>query len=275
MKDHLVYHSPRSYVLVVSDMAIDKSYMNMLTRACQEIQRISSSTPEGGLLALDLYVDLKINFLQAWHATVLDWAQIGHHTYVTKMITTSLRSHINPHVLPPLTFARYCRMIKERMHRVGCAWGNGGDYSQWVEFGGHCIHDMLVPDLDLFQRYAYLEVRDNVFLALAKRMPAELMMLVFEYIMATEGLPLDPRILASAYNRESVQTTALKSRLKCVHLSRCSFKRSKRSGYGRIGLTENGPEFVVGDEWKETVPGFPHSQVRDINDMIALDFLLK
>src|SRR5947209_5250414 len=61
--------------------------------------------------------------------------------YVTKMITTALRSPIARHGLPHLTFTRYCRSIKERMHSSSCAWGQGGDYSQWIEFAAHCIHD--------------------------------------------------------------------------------------------------------------------------------------
>lgn len=57
-----------------------------------------------------------------------------------------------------------------------------------------CKQENLTRLIELFQRRGYGEVRYNTLLAVNGRLPAELLEEIFEYTMAAEELPLNPRI---------------------------------------------------------------------------------
>ena len=158
-------------------------------------------------------------------------------------------------------FAHYTRRLKTRMSKPKCT-------TQPRLFGApSCLHDILVRDLDTLQRHAYFEIRGHVRLAVGHRLPSELVSLVFEYTMLAENVPLDPRVLVEALDPKHKHRTYLKSKSACTHPARVAVL----AGEGGCIV----PGWVVGEEWKERYPVFPHSEMRSMGDMEEFDGLYR
>lgn len=136
--------------------------------------------------------------------------------------------------------AKSCRDVKERMHRNRC-----------VSSGDRCVYNALVPMLDILQRHAYEEIRHNVHIAVDSYLPIELEVLVFEYAMLAEEVPMDPRIDKDARNVGSLEI-ARTTRLIC--------DRSKRSGVDepRLHIGQGRTPLVFDSDWEEFQPCYLH-----------------
>lgn len=78
-----------------------------------------------------------------------------------------------------------------------CAWWN---YHQPVvrgERGAVCLLDIYIYK---FQGRAWEEIREGVLLAARERLPAELMEVVFEWVLVAERIPGDPRVYAELFD---------------------------------------------------------------------------
>ncbi|KAF2655534.1 hypothetical protein K491DRAFT_778714 [Lophiostoma macrostomum CBS 122681] len=108
----------------------------------------------------------------------------------------------------------------------------------------HCRYYLLLTTIDLLQRNAWVDIRINVLRAVGRRLPAELMELVFQNTLAAEQIPMDPRILVdveSTLERGKERMTAC--RLPCHH-DQPPTKHNKVGPYRTWA--------VLGSEWVET-----------------------
>jgi hypothetical protein len=194
-------------------------------------------------------MELKIDYVQKPWETALNTTQTANHEHITKAINRLLQAGFEDEFLG---YARCYRLLKTRMRSLKC--------SRRGYFPPPCVHDVLVRDLDTMQRYACFEFQRNVRLATSNRLPSELVHLVFEYTMMAEGVQIDPRVLVEAQDPVYKERTHLKSRLACSHPADIAYVAGERE---RLW-----PGWVTGDEWEEKYPDFPHSQMRDMEDMM-------
>jgi hypothetical protein len=85
--------------------------------------------------------------------------------------------------------------------------------------------------------------------------------------MMAEGVPLDPRVLVEAHDPKYSDRTYLKSRLACTHPPDVASIAGLRGSFF--------PGWVVGDDWQEKYPHFPHSEMHSKEDMEKFDALYK
>ncbi|KAF2257079.1 hypothetical protein BU26DRAFT_599650 [Trematosphaeria pertusa] len=201
----------------------------------EEITRVYVM-PNGGIqAALELYLDVKIDILQSPGETISCMTQ--YHEQITQKICDILQILIYQG-RPFLNLARTCRRLRKRMDRNEC----GGDGSD------KCVYNLLLPTLDMLQRYSYTEIQENVHNAIGHRLPAELTHLVFEYTMASEEVPLDPRIFVAAKHKD-ITIRSRKARQACRHY---------RPACRDYMLLSEDRYYTYGPNWIETIPEFPH-----------------
>ena len=236
-----------------------------LDRLLKEVSRIRDM-PHGQEKAFHLYLTIKLRLLQD-----PDW-KYAHPTYkqhfqINTLVDELLRSRfLKNQCTPFLNLAQSCRAVRDRMSKNECEihlqiWITDAEESPNYS----CIYNLFMPFLDILQCHAYFEVRSNVRLAVFRYLPTELIHLVFEYTMAAEEMPLDPRILVSAQNSHGKYPgkTPRKCRLPCVH---------EHTGWsddinvdGRAGFDHL---FVTGSDWVEVTPNFPHLTAESYQDII-------
>jgi hypothetical protein len=161
------------------------------TRTCEEIERVSRM-PDGRLHAFHLYLELKLDYVQKPNETVLNFTQIRFHEHVTKAIERLLESDLGDQFVG---YERYCRALKARMKMLLCLRRSCMQST--------CVHDALVPNLDILQRYANFETRGIVRLAIGHRLRAELMELIFEYTIVAE----EYRSIQETWSKHTIQAT--------------------------------------------------------------------
>jgi len=194
---------------------------------------------------LKLYIEIQLNILQPPDSTVcLDHESRDYRETVNQLlaeITFRVSDFATQsHEKYSVNTAKSCRDVRERMHRHRCD-----------VIAGHCVYNALIPTLDILQRHAYEEIRHNVHIAVDDCLPIELEMMVFEYAMLAEEVPMDPRIFVDARNISSKEH-ARKTRLICDHA------KNSDIGEPRLHIGEGVTPLVFGSDWKEYQPCYPH-----------------
>jgi hypothetical protein len=164
--------------------------------------------------SFDLVMDIKLNLLQGAEQTrVVDPQLRMWHEMLEVWLSGVMPlnySWTKPTALEYVDAANACQDVRERMNRHRC--------EAYPESDEMCLYNLLLPTLDTLQRRAYEEIRLNVDASTAGRLPAGLSFLVFEFTMAAEEMPMDPRIFVNAIHRnmEGIEG-ARKTRLVCPH----------------------------------------------------------
>jgi hypothetical protein len=214
---------------------------NLLT----EIVRISNM-PSGDQTAFDLSLDLKLDILPSGSQDHL--FNLLLHDRIHERLLAILEKQNLPHSKPSFSLAAASRRTKKRMQIVPCYAQRRNDNA--------CLYNVLLPTLDLLQRYAYFEIQHNVRLAVRDRLPAELADLVFENTLDAEGINRDPRIIVRATD------TSADAMWKGTVLEKCIAPcRHDYPGSGRPGASRGGIDYVhvLGPNYKECLPMIPRS----------------
>jgi hypothetical protein len=142
--------------------------------------------------------------------------------------------------------AKSCRDVRSRMSLVECA----------AKDSAVCVYNNLLPLLDTLQRRAYEELRLNIEEAIRYRLPTEIKFLIFEHLMETEEVPLDPRVIVRAEHK-IYEDKGRKTRLVCPHVERA------RNAFfptttDRVDVLGTSYRLACGDNWNETERKFSH-----------------
>jgi hypothetical protein len=100
--------------------------------------------------------------------------------------------------------AKICREVRERMFR--CRVDHRKD--------GICMHNVMIPILEILQTRAYEEVCFKVGSAVQQRVPIQIEILIFVFAMMAKEIPLDLQIFLNARHVPSGMHRC-KSRLIC------------------------------------------------------------
>jgi hypothetical protein len=153
----------------------------------------------------------------------------------------------------PISFAKHnytdaaktCREIRKRMYLCR---------EDHVE-NMLCIHNAMIPTLNIIQPRALEEIRFNTRLAAKQRLLIELEMSIFECAMVAEEISLDPRIFLKARHVQTGEYDC-KSRLVCPHV------RSDRNDAPRLIFNLDSRPMVTGERWEEVQPHYPYHNMK-------------
>ncbi|KAH7116802.1 hypothetical protein B0J11DRAFT_537594 [Dendryphion nanum] len=230
---------------------------NNIKRMLEQIDRLNE-LPNAGWLCFDLWMDMKIQYLQPPQAVSILRQNKDQHDEIDE----HFRDLLNPGMasfparnIPYLNCAQRCREIRKAMNCA--ARGRGHLFRKDI-----CLHDIMLPTLDIIQRNAYLEILIQVQRATRAKLPAELIDMVFEFTLAAEGVPLDPRIILLAQHRDTN-----KSRTKCRFPCKRRNLHAIRNGYVQ------GPEWNIKAQWNRWIHDNRPKQLWDSDgeDLFSVD----
>lgn len=166
-------------------------------------------------VCFDLWMDIKLHVLQREWAPDMTSSNGATHYQIDQHFRDIMKTGdqwSSRSRVPFLDSAQRCREIRARMR---CSYV----LNPIPTFQGslQCSHKVLLSTLDIVQRNAYVEIRIEVLRAVRGRLPTELAEIVFEFTMATEAIPLDPRIVVRTKYRESNERR-LKCRIPCEYM---------------------------------------------------------
>ncbi|KAH7084860.1 hypothetical protein BKA63DRAFT_402197 [Paraphoma chrysanthemicola] len=230
----------------------EDSFLELLE---EEATQVSEMEPGGFEAGFNLCVDIKLHILQkpdtteyyAGHSKRMAHAKLDR--FLAEMVYHDYAANSKFREKHFVDAAKRCRSTRERMNSQECKALNNQA----------CVYNSLLPLLDLLQRRAYEEIRFKVLHGLSSKLPVELALFVFEYTLAAEGIPLDPRVLIGARHRTE-DTKARKSRLACSHTERAhglGFTEMPRDRF-HIDTGTHSRVLVHGDNWIETECAFKH-----------------
>ncbi|KAJ4368976.1 hypothetical protein N0V83_006058 [Neocucurbitaria cava] len=194
------------------------AYANYITKFTDSMELMDSEEPEFGPLIDRLLKEISrvaevhkrtAMLLLINLQTVVIWAGPYPDLYITKTQEV-LVSKIHEAVSKLLEvagkekepefmdIANLCDIIRQNMEAEPCKTGTEEPEDEHEIVENACSYNIFLETLDLLQRHAYFEIRANVRFALGRRLPAELVQLVFEHTMEIVGIGYDPRIILDA-----------------------------------------------------------------------------
>ncbi|KAF2258582.1 hypothetical protein CC78DRAFT_621679 [Lojkania enalia] len=196
--------------------------------------------PGGGYLALHLALKLKLDILQGERQTTIWGSIVDEHYIVHEIICGMLRRGANFPRLRIETLLEECQRVRERMSRHECKAMQTERGKLFMDKRNACIHNALLPTLDILQRHAYTELQLNVLRVAGRRLPKEITYQILDYLLPS-NLPSDPRLIVNArkQNGDTIQT-------KCLFPCRHDTERGVRSDRAGINFA-----YVIGEEWIE------------------------
>ncbi|KAH7094506.1 hypothetical protein FB567DRAFT_5227 [Paraphoma chrysanthemicola] len=222
----------------------------------EEVTEVCNMKHGGFVAGFNLCVDIKLHILHEPNTTEFHAEhskRMAHHAKLDRSLAEMVYHDFAANSKFKEEYfvdaAKRCSATRERMNSQECK----------ALINQACVYNSLLPLLDLLQRRAYEEIRFKVLHGLSSKLPAELALLVFEYTLAAEGIPLDPRVFIGARHRTE-DTKARKSRLACSHSERAHGLGNTQMPRDRFHIDTGTHSHVLvhGDDWVETECAFKH-----------------
>jgi hypothetical protein len=180
---------PRKDLVRWQRRQLNPKFEDFLERVYDEIGRIKCM-PGGEWIAFGLYFDLKCDILPSPRGIEESSSWLfQEHEHIDRILReidcSQVQSVRQTH---PYDMVKAHRRLRERMANQPCPDPENMQHNC-------CMHNLLLPALDFFQRRAYPQIYPRVLGAVGRRLPPEMVEHVFKCTLAAEGITVDPRIL--------------------------------------------------------------------------------